>query len=175
MPKTDTTVAAVAFFIAFASCTANAETWPQFRGVNGSARSRSDQKLPDRIDPQASVEWEFTKFVPFIASPVFVNGYVFTVKDGGILTSLDAKTGKPIKTRRVTGTGTYYSSPVAGGGKVYLINQEGQLSVVSAEGDWQILSSAEFGEEVYATPAIVDGNIYLRTTGHLYSFALAEK
>ena len=120
------------------------------------------------------VLWEFTKFVPFVASPVYAAGHVFTVKDGGILTSLDAETGAPIKTKRLAAIGNYYSSPVAGDGKVYLANQRGRITVITAEGDWQVLSTTDFDEDCYATPAIVDGKIYLRTNGHLYCFGLPE-
>ena len=70
----------------------------------------------------------------------------------------------------MAGAGNYYSSPVAGDGKVYLLDQKGRLSVISGEGKWQVLHRAQFGEETYATPAIVDGRIYLRTDGHLYCF-----
>ncbi len=147
--------------------------WEYFRGLFDKSRNSIVAINPGgRGDVTDShVAWEFTKYVPFIASPLFANGYVFTVKDGGILSSIDAKTGEPIKTRRVAGTGAYYSSPVAGDGKVYVINQQGVVSVITAEGNWSILSSTEMGEEVYATPAIVDGNIFLRTTKHLYCFS----
>jgi outer membrane protein assembly factor BamB len=118
------------------------------------------------------VAWEFTKFVPFIASPVFAKGCIFAVKDGGILTSLDAATGEAIKTKRLAATGSYYSSPVAGDGKVYLLSEEGSATVISAEGDWQVLSTAEFGEAAYATPAIADGRLYVRTAGNLYCFGV---
>ncbi len=116
------------------------------------------------------VAWEYRRHIPFCASPLFFNNTVFTVKDGGILTSLDARSGKPLQTKRVAGAGNYYSSPVAGDGKVYLLDQKGRLSVISGEGKWQVLHRAQFGEETYATPAIVDGRIYLRTDGHLYCF-----
>ena len=116
------------------------------------------------------VAWEYRRHIPFCASPLFFNNTVFTVKDGGILTSLDARNGKPLQTKRVAGAGNYYSSPVAGDGKVYLLDQKGRLSVISGEGKWQVLHRAQFGEETYATPAIVDGRIYLRTDGHLYCF-----
>ena len=117
---------------------------------------------------ESNVAWEFDKFVPFCASPVLVNGTLFTVKDGGILTSLDAATGEQGKTARVPGTGNYYASPVAGDGKLYLCSQKGQVSVISPEAKWTVLADADFGEEIYATPALVDGRIYLRTTGYLY-------
>jgi outer membrane protein assembly factor BamB len=116
------------------------------------------------------VAWRYEKFTPFVASPLFHEDRVYTVKDGGILTCLDAKTGQAHKSGRVMGTGNYYASPVAGDGKVYLLSQRGTLSVVSAASQWQVLHSAEFGEECYATPALLDGRIYLRTSGHLYCF-----
>jgi outer membrane protein assembly factor BamB len=118
------------------------------------------------------VLWEYDRYVPFCASPLFYRGHVFTIKDGGVLSCLNATDGRPAKQGRLDATGNYYSSPVAGDGKVYLLDEQGQLTVISAEGDWQVLHTAEFGEGGYATPAIVDGRIYLRTAVHLYCFGL---
>jgi outer membrane protein assembly factor BamB len=124
-------------------------------------------------DASAShVRWKYDKFVPFCASPLFLDGRVFTIKDGGIFTCLDAATGKVHKSGRVTGTTNYYSSPAGGDGKIYLLSQRGTLCVVSAADSWKVLHSAEFGEECYASPAIVEGRIYLRTSGHLYCFSM---
>jgi outer membrane protein assembly factor BamB len=117
------------------------------------------------------VRWRYEKFTPFCASPLFYDGRIFIIKDGGILTGLDAKTGQAKKSGRVTGTTNYYASPAGGDGKVYLLSQRGTLSVVSAADRWEVLHSAEFGEETFATPALLDGRIYLRTSNHLYCFA----
>jgi outer membrane protein assembly factor BamB len=119
------------------------------------------------------VAWEYDRYVPFCASPLFHAGHVFTIKDGGILNCLEAATGEPARQERIAATGEYYSSPVAGDGKVYLTNAKGELTVISARGDWEVLHTAEFGEDVYATPAIVEGRIYYRTAGHLYCFGLS--
>ncbi len=124
---------------------------------------------------QTNIAWEYSKFVPFCASPILVDGTLFTVKDGGILTSLNAKTGEQVKTARLPGTGSYYASPVAGDGKLYICSQKGQVSVVNPQGKWEVISEADFGEEIYATPAIVDGRIYLRTAGHLYCLGVASR
>lgn len=121
---------------------------------------------------ETHVLWRQDRNIPFCASPLAYDGKVFLVKDGGIFTSLDAKTGKALKTARLPATGEYYSSPVAGDGKVYLLNEDGHLTVVKAEGKWETLHTAEFKEGGYATPALVDGRIYLRTSGHLYCFGL---
>ena len=122
---------------------------------------------------ETHVAWKFEKFIPFCASPLYYQGRVFTIKDSGILSCLDAATGQAFKTGRVIGTANYYASPVGGDGKVYLLSQRGTLSVVTAANQWQVVHSAEFGEEVYATPALLDGRIYLRTSGHLYCFGQA--
>ena len=64
---------------------------------------------------------------------------------------------------------------MAGDGKIYLLNVSGTLSVVQAGRDPKVLSRSDFEEDVYATPAIADGRIYLRTAGHLYCFGVGEK
>jgi len=116
------------------------------------------------------VLWTYAKHVPFCASPVVIGDRLFSVKDGGIVSCLSVHSGKPFKQARLEAIGEYYSSPVAGDGKIYLLSEEGKLTVISDSGDWQVLHTAEFGENTYATPAVVDGKIYLRTVGHLYCF-----
>lgn len=119
---------------------------------------------------ESNVAWEFRRFLPFCSSPLYAHGYVYTVKDGGIVTSLDALTGKSIKTGRAAGNGNYYASPVAGDNKIFIADQKGQVTVLSSFAEWTILHDADFGEDIYATPALVGGRIYLRTNGHLYCF-----
>jgi outer membrane protein assembly factor BamB len=95
---------------------------------------------------------------------------LFTVKDGGILQCVNASTGKSLKQLRLEASGNYYASPVAGDGKMYLIDEQGRLSVVATRQDLEVLYTADFKEDVYATAAIVDGHIYLRTASALYCF-----
>lgn len=120
------------------------------------------------------VLWTGSRMVPYVPTPIYHDGHLYMVKDGGIVSSLNAKTGKAIKQARITSRKNYYSSPILGDGKIYLLSQSGALSVISAEPEWQELANTEFGEETYATPAIVDSRIYLRTSGHLYCFGTAE-
>ena len=116
------------------------------------------------------VLWEQKKQLPFVASPLFYNDLIFIAKDGGLISTLDAKTGKSLKFDRIQARGSYYSSPVGGDGKVFLMSQEGELTVISARAEWEILHTVDFGEPIYATPALVDGRIYLRTASNLYCF-----
>ena len=114
------------------------------------------------------VAWSATRVLPKVPSPVVHDGTLFLVKDGGIVNCLDTQTGRASKPRRVSGSGDYFSSPVVGDGKIYLVNQRGEMSVITATRNWRQIGEADFGEETYATPAIVDGRIYLRTAERLY-------
>lgn len=119
-----------------------------------------------------NVLWRHARLVPFCASPLYVNGLLFTVKDGGVLQCLDAKSGKQLKQLRLEASDSYYASPVAGDGKVYLVDEIGRLTVISATDKAEVLHTADFKEDVYASPAIVDGRIYLRTSKALYCFGI---
>ena len=119
------------------------------------------------------VLWKQPRYLPYIPSPIFYKGILFWVKRGGIAASIDPKTGEIFKVGRIFGQSSYYSSPVAGDGKIYFISQKGELSVISAKKQWEELSKADFTEEVWSTPAISEGRIYLRSSDHLYCFGLA--
>jgi outer membrane protein assembly factor BamB len=148
--------------------------YESIRKVFGSARDAVLCIRPGGVgDVTAThVAWEYAKTVPRNSSPLWAGHRLFLVKDGGILTCLDTKTGAITKQGRLSIRGKFYSSPVSGDGKIYLISERGQLCVVSADAQWQEVATADFGEDVYATPAIADGRIYIRTVGHLYCFGL---
>lgn len=122
---------------------------------------------------ESHVRWTQRKQVPFCASPIYHEGMIFTVKDGGIVSCWDAESGKALKMLRLEAPATaeYYCSPTYGDGKLYLANQHGVVTVLSADKSCEQLNMAEFGEEIFASPAIVDGKIFLRTNAGLYCFA----
>jgi len=121
------------------------------------------------------VAWANTRQVPFCASVIYHGGLIYTVKTGGLFACLDARDGKPLKVVRLPDSGAYYSSPVAGDGKIYVLSERGSLAVVRAGRGCEVLATSDFQEDVYATPAIADGRIYLRTAGHLYCFGVIGK
>jgi outer membrane protein assembly factor BamB len=118
-----------------------------------------------------AVSWTHTKSLPNIPSPLLYNGVLYVLKEGGILTALDPGTGKVLKQGRVEGAlDAYFASPVAGDGKVYTASKDGKVAVLEAGPKWKVLQVNEFEEEIWATPAIADGHIYVRTQEALYAF-----
>jgi outer membrane protein assembly factor BamB len=117
------------------------------------------------------VQWRSSKQLPYVPSPVFYKGHLYMVKSGGIVSCVDTTAGRQLKQRRAAGTHDYFSSPVIGDGKMLVIDKTGIATLFSAEPELKMLSSAQFEESAFATPAIVDGRIYLRTKGTLYCFA----
>jgi outer membrane protein assembly factor BamB len=125
--------------------------------------------------PPGAVNWKYSKGVPYVPTPVLDHGILWMVKDGGIVTKLDAATGRLLQEERVPGVGRYFASPVAGDGKVYFAGESGSVSVVAAEPEWRVISTREFHEKIFATPALENGRVYLRTEAALYCFQGAAK
>lgn len=120
------------------------------------------------------VLWRNERWTPQVSSPLLLEGILYTIKDGGILTSMDAKTGEVYKTTRLNGAiDAYYSSPVAAGGRLYLLSEKGKLVVVQAGAQWELLRVNDLDDFGYATPAISRGRLYVRTGGTLYCFGRA--
>lgn len=116
--------------------------------------------------------WRYEKsFVAVVPSPLVLDGLVYTIKNGGILTTLSAETGAVVKMARVGAVPSSYSaSPVSAGGRIYLANEDGAIMVLRAGKDWQVAATNEIGEPLYATPALSRGRIYVRGAKSLFAF-----
>lgn len=121
-----------------------------------------------------AVAWKYSRGVPYVASPMLHNGIVWMVKDGGLVTKLDALTGDAFEQERLGATGNYYASPVAAGGNVYFASEPGVVSVVADQREWRLLGSRKFDEKIYATPLVLGDRLYIRTERALYCFSLAR-
>ncbi len=151
----------------------DAKDWQVFRAMMASENGLMAIKLGGQGDMTASaIRWKYQRPVPQVPSTLLYQGTLFMVNDSGILISFDPTTGNVIKQGRLKGAiDKYFASPVGADGKVYLISQDGTASVVSAKGEWEVLAVSPLGEEVFATPAIVDNKLYIRTQNTLYCFA----
>jgi outer membrane protein assembly factor BamB len=119
---------------------------------------------------KSRVLWRYRKALPNTSSPLLYQGVLYLIRDG-IFTSLNPETGEIYKQARVTGAqGRYWSSPVAADGKIFLASEEGKIVVLRADAEWEILAANNLEEDIFATPAILDGRIYVRTRETLYCF-----
>ncbi len=118
-----------------------------------------------------AIAWREKRAVPYISSPILYRGVLFLIKDGGILTSLDAKTGDVLKRARIEGAAEpFFPSPVISDGRIYLTANSGKVAVVSAEAEWELLALNDLDERIDASPAIADGRLFIRTRTRLMAF-----
>jgi outer membrane protein assembly factor BamB len=119
----------------------------------------------------SNVVWRLNKGYPSIPAPLIYRGVMYLMKEGGIVSSLDPSSGEVLKQGRTPeALEEYYASPVAADGKIFVISASGKVTVLKAGAQWEILGTNDLGEEVWATPAIAGGNLYIRTRNALYSF-----
>ncbi|MBI3851747.1 MAG: PQQ-binding-like beta-propeller repeat protein [Verrucomicrobia bacterium] len=117
------------------------------------------------------VAWKQTRGLPYVPSPLCYDGRIYLVKNGGLASCFDARTGKMFyQEERLGALGDYYSSPVAAGGKICVASQPGVVVVFQAGDALQVLARNALDEPIMATPAIIGHQLYVRTQGHLYAF-----
>ena len=146
--------------------------WEVFRAMMASENGLLAIKMGGQGDQTTNaIRWKYQKPVPQVPSTLLYKGVLYMINDSAILSSFDPATGKVLKQGRLQGAiDKYFSSPVAADDKVFLIGQGGAVSVLKAAGEWEVLSVNELDDEVFATPAIADGHIYIRTRSALYCF-----
>ena len=123
---------------------------------------------------EPAVQWQNQQSVPYIPTGLIYEGVLYMIKDG-IVSAIDPTSGELIKRGRLEkGSPKVYASPVAADGKIYFATLEGRIAVVQAGPDWEVLAINELGEEIHASPAIVDGHLFVRTKSTLYDFARTD-
>jgi len=130
---------------------------------------------PPGADQEPEIVWQHPRGVPECPSPLYYEGRVYMVKNGGIASCLDAETGELKFQERLDSRGPFYASPVAGDGKLYFASARGEVTVIEASDSLKVLSRNGLGERIMATPALVDGVVYVRTDSHLYAFGIEEE
>jgi outer membrane protein assembly factor BamB len=151
----------------------DARDWQVFRAMLAAENGLMAIRLGGSGDMTATaVKWKYLRPVPQVPSTVLYQGVLYMVNDSGILISFNPQTGDVIKQGRLKGAiDKYFASPIAADGKVWLVSQDGTVSVVTARGDWEVLQVNALDDEVFATPVPADGELFVRTRSALYNFA----
>lgn len=130
-----------------------------------------DISLSEGETSNESIAWVQPKAAPYIPSPLYYKGKIYVLLDGGFLACYDALSGKEIydKTRLRRG-GNYTVSPWAYNDKVFCLSEEGDTTVIEAGPEFKILGVNDLDALCMASPAIVEGSLFIRTESRLYRF-----
>jgi outer membrane protein assembly factor BamB len=117
-----------------------------------------------------AVVWQNQRGNSYTASPVLYEGKLYVLTDTGMLSCFDAKSGKPFyQQERLSKPYSFKASPVGVNGKLYLASENGDVIVVRMGEKFEVIATNTLTDQVFiATPAIVDGEIYLRGQNTLF-------
>ena len=152
--------------------TVTRDEWDYYRAAMASENGMLAIRLGGRGDVTSShVVWKYHNSVPQLPSPLVYKDVLYMVNDGGIVTTLRPATGESIAQSRIKGaTDRFYASPIAADNKVFLASEQGKIAVLPTDGTLDPLVVNDLQDDIYATPAISAGRIYVRTRSMLYCF-----
>jgi outer membrane protein assembly factor BamB len=127
----------------------------------GAVRLGGNGELGDK-----NLVWSRSTKLPYVPTPLVYGDYLFLWGDKGVVSCLDAKTGKEIWTNRVQGE--YSGSPICVDGRIYCMTQAGEVVVIAAGPEFKVLGRNPLGEASHATPAVANGRMFLRGFQHLF-------
>jgi outer membrane protein assembly factor BamB len=142
---------------------------------------RKGNSLAIRLDDKgrgdltgSHVLWKNHRGAPNIPSPICVGNLYFLVDDNGIATCLEVTSGDVLWQERLKGKGQYRASLVTADGKIYCTSLDGDVTVLKVSEKFEILSTNRMGESIIASPAISNGEIFLRGDKHLFCIGKAK-
>ncbi|MEM9660466.1 MAG: PQQ-binding-like beta-propeller repeat protein, partial [Planctomycetota bacterium] len=117
-------------------------------------------------DPQHEQAYRINRQAPYVPTSVAAGKYVFLWSDKGVATCLDAASGEEQWVKRVGGN--YSGSPVHAAGRIYCISDDGDVVVLAAAPQYELLGRNPLGEGSRSTPAVAQGRMFLRTYSRLF-------
>jgi len=127
------------------------------------------------LNGTSQIVWEYDKGTAYVASPILYGDYLYLLADKGIVTCIEARTGKvEYEGGRVPVPATFRSSPVAFGDKILISSEDGDTFVLKAGPQHEILGTNSIGEPIWASPALSGGQIFIRGQDHLFCIARAN-
>ena len=121
------------------------------------------------------VLWKEKTSIPEVPTPLAYQNKIYMIRNGGILTCMDAASGNVLYRERVGAPGPYFSSPIAANDRLIVASADGVVTVLGTGAKFGVLAKNDLGEEIRATPAVVGGVIYIRTASGLAAFGQNPK
>jgi len=134
------------------------------------AGGNGDLSIAADATSSQQVVWRKTRGSPYTPTPLVYGDYLYVCNDNGVLTAYHARTGEQIYQNRIgTTNSTFSASPIASAGRLYLSSEDGEVFVIKAGPEYELLSVNRMGEPLMATPAASDGMIVMRGQRHLFA------
>ncbi len=115
---------------------------------------------------KTNVLWKNKKASAFVPSPILYKGLIFLPGDRNFVTCYDAKAGTQLWRERLGEQ--FHASPVAAGDRIYVATKEGAVKVFRASAKFELLADNAMGEPIIASPAVSNGQIFIRGDRHLF-------
>jgi len=116
------------------------------------------------------IAWSRQQRGPYMPTPLIYGGYLYALANQGILDCYELRSGKELYRQRIAHQGGGFSaSPVAADGRIYLPSEDGDILVVKAGKDFELLSTNPMGERLMATPALSDGRMFVRAEHSIFA------
>lgn len=124
---------------------------------------------------ESHLAWSYNKGTAYVASSLVVGDYLYVLADNGVVTCLNASTGEIVyEGGRPPVPQKFFASPIAWDGKILLPGEDGEMFVMSAGPEFEILATNSMDEKVWASPAIANGRLYIRGLDHLFAIGEAR-
>jgi outer membrane protein assembly factor BamB len=144
-------------------------------GFRGNSLKAIDlTKAQGDITGTDAIVWTHDRDTPYVPSPLLYDGILYILKsNSGILTAFDARTGEAhYALQRLEGVDEVFSSPVGAAGRVYITSRGGHTVVLEHGETFEVVGANSLDDGFDASPAVVDGEIYLR--GYRFLYCIAE-
>lgn len=123
----------------------------------------------DLSQNKAAIAWSQDRSGNYMQTPLLADGIGYFCLDNGVMTVFELTSGERLYQQRLGTASGFTSSPVAAAGRLYITNEDGHTFVLQQGKEYKVLAENELGEPVMATPAVVDGTLYLRGGRHLFA------
>ncbi len=133
--------------------------------------AEGDISLAEDATSSDNVAWAVLRGGGYMVTPLVYGDYLYNLRNNGALSVFDARTGERMYQERLGNGGGFSASPVAANGMVYFTSEDGDIFVVEAGPEFELLAANDMGEVCMATPAISEGLLLFRTQGHILAIA----
>jgi len=135
--------------------------------------SAGDLTLKSGKESSDAIAWSKSRGGVYLPSPLVYGDHLYTINNNGVMTVYNAKSGERIYQQRIGEGGAFTASPIAAAGKLYAATEDGDIFVIKAGPQYELLAKNPMGEPMLATPAFSGDLLIVRGAKHL--FAIAER